>query len=347
MNGGLSPSWRAKQVMIGRNQPGLRSSVEDTGTLDFLWEQSRHKLEWAPLFVLPPWLRSWWEAFGKPGSPYFYIVRNNGGELAGFAPLVIERDRSFFMGSEDVCDFMDFVLAPGNEEAFFNLFWEDLKEKGVSLLTLGAVRPDSTVARHVARSAERMGFHVTWEEAGTTLDMDLPGSWEEYLHMLSGKQRHELRRKLRRLGEAAEVNYRVIGDIEGTPEILDLFFLLFRKSRKDKEEFLGPERETFFRTLAARTSRAGLLRIGILELGGTPVAAVMCFDHDGVRYLYNSGFDPERGNLSVGLVSKILCIKDSIEKGMRKFDFLKGPEVYKYRLGGKEVPLKRCKIGLR
>ncbi|MBW1997565.1 MAG: GNAT family N-acetyltransferase [Deltaproteobacteria bacterium] len=280
-------------------------------------------------------------------SPYPYAVREDGGELAGFAPLVTEGDRAFFMGSEDVCDFMDFVLSPGSEDAFFDLFWEDLKGKGVRLLVLGAVRPDSAVTRHVAESAETMGFHVSWEDAGTTLEMSLPGSWDEYLDMLSGKQRHELRRKLRRLEEAGEVGYRVIGNIEEDPSALDLFFLLFRKSRKAKEEFMSPERETFFGTLALKTSRAGLLRMGILELGGNPVAAVMCFDHGGVTYLYNSGFDPEYASLSVGLVSKILCIKDSIEKGRRKFDFLKGPEVYKYRLGGVEVPLKRCKITLR
>jgi hypothetical protein len=48
--------------------------------------------------------------------------------------------------------------------------------------------------------------------------------------------------------------------------------------------------------------------------------------------------------MGVGLISKILCIKDCIEKGRKKFDFLKGAEVYKYRLGGKEVPLHRCRI---
>jgi CelD/BcsL family acetyltransferase involved in cellulose biosynthesis len=51
--------------------------------------------------------------------------------------------------------------------------------------------------------------------------------------------------------------------------------------------------------------------------------------------------------LSVGLLSKVLCIKDSIERGKKRFDFLKGREAYKYRLGGREVPIYNCQIVLR
>ena len=51
-------------------------------------------------------------------------------------------------------------------------------------------------------------------------------------------------------------------------------------------------------------------------------------------------------SLSIGLISKILCIKDSIQRGRRKFDFLKGAEEYKYRLGGKEISRYDCQIFL-
>jgi len=46
----------------------------------------------------------------------------------------------------------------------------------------------------------------------------------------------------------------------------------------------------------------------------------------------------------VGLLCKVLCIKDSIERGKKRFDFLKGQEAYKYRLGGREVPISNCQI---
>jgi hypothetical protein len=46
----------------------------------------------------------------------------------------------------------------------------------------------------------------------------------------------------------------------------------------------------------------------------------------------------------VGLLSKILCLKESIERGRQKWDFLKGGEAYKYRIGGEKIALYRCHI---
>ena len=69
------------------------------------------------------------------------------------------------------------------------------------------------------------------------------------------------------------------------------------------------------------------------------VAAAMCFDYGGARLLYNSGYDPSYGYYSVGLLLKALCLKDAIEQGKAYFDFLRGPEPYKYDLGAKNTAL--------
>jgi hypothetical protein len=63
-------------------------------------------------------------------------------------------------------------------------------------------------------------------------------------------------------------------------------------------------------------------------------------------YLYNSGYDPTHSYLSVGLLSKVLSLKDSIDAGRNTCDFLKGAEEYKYRLGGREIPIYSCHIAL-
>jgi CelD/BcsL family acetyltransferase involved in cellulose biosynthesis len=76
------------------------------------------------------------------------------------------------------------------------------------------------------------------------------------------------------------------------------------------------------------------------------VAAVLCFDNGSTVYLYNSGYDLRFSALSVGLLSKVLSIKDSIERGRRKYDFLKGDEKYKQYLGGRPLPLFSYRIQL-
>jgi CelD/BcsL family acetyltransferase involved in cellulose biosynthesis len=102
----------------------------------------------------------------------------------------------------------------------------------------------------------------------------------------------------------------------------------------------------FFRALAVSFSEHRMVKFGMLELSGKPVSMVMCFDYRSTRYLYNSGYNPKFRRLSVGLISKILGIRDAVEKGISRFDFLKGAEIYKKRLGGLSKNIYRCSVHL-
>ena len=104
---------------------------------------------------------------------------------------------------------------------------------------------------------------------------------------------------------------------------------------------------SFFNSLAEAMAEASILKLFILELDAIPAAAAMCFDYNSTTYLYNSGYDHRFSSLSVGVLCKALSIKDSIQRGRKNYDFLKGDEAYKHRLGGKEVPLYRCQIRLK
>jgi CelD/BcsL family acetyltransferase involved in cellulose biosynthesis len=324
---------------------GYRVTSEDFDSFSSFWREPQSHLKWDCLFVVPPWLEVWWQEFGSSADLYLRAVRR-GNAVLGLAPLQIRDDEACFIGSEDLCDFLDFVLTPGSEYDFFEALLEDLKQKGVRRLDLGLLRPESETLRHLVGIAKQWSYEVSCATEDVSLELSLPPTWEEYLGMLSGKQRHEVRRKLRRLREKGEVNYRTVEGGEAVEEVIDLFITFFQESREDKRGFLTPRRESFFRTLARAMAQDLILKIGILEIDTKPAAAIMFFCYDDTVYLYNSGYDPQYRFLSAGLISKIMCIKDSIGKGKRKFDFLKGAEEYKYRLGGEEVYLKRCRITL-
>ena len=98
--------------------------------------------------------------------------------------------------------------------------------------------------------------------------------------------------------------------------------------------------------MLAAMAEEGVLKLFVLELNGRPGAANICFDYQGGMHLYNSAYDPDWNHLSAGLVGKILSIKYSIESGHKKYDFLKGAEPYKQRLGGRETLLSRCRLSL-
>ena len=267
--------------------------------------------------------------------------------VIGIAPLRLEGEKASFIGDAAVCDYLDFVIAPGKEPDFFNILLDALKDKGINHLDLESLRPDSTVMSYLVGVAKERQYTVSCKVTDVSLELDLPDTWDEYLETLTVKQRHEVRRKLRRLEEMGEVNFRVSQGSQRIAQDVALFIRLFRKSRQEKANFMNTRMRAFFRLLAGAMAELGLLRLGFLELNSAPVAAVMYFDYNNKIYLYNSSYDPQYSQLSIGLLSKVLCLKDSIERKKSRFDFLRGAEVYKYRLGGREIPLYRCQLVIK
>jgi CelD/BcsL family acetyltransferase involved in cellulose biosynthesis len=318
---------------------------ESFDSLDSLRNDPGRSLNWNHVFSLPVWMRVWWRVFGEGAELRLNAVRD-GEKVIGVSPLAERDGTAHFVGSADVCDYLDFVVSPGRETDFFNTMLDYLKEQGINSLELESLRPDSAALTGLADIAINRSCKTTIRRDDVSLDLALPATFEEYLEMLNSKQRHEVRRKLRRLAEAGEINYRLVSDGKGVSGAMDTFLQMFTESREDKADFLTGRMEMFFRLLTEKLAEAGLLRLGILELDSVPAAMVICFDYNNGIYLYNSGYDPRYVSLSAGLMSKVLCIKESIEEKRRVFDFLKGEEIYKYRLGGKEIPLYRCRIDI-
>ena len=319
------------------------TAVETLDRVTSSWDRLRHPLRWSCIFVLPAWLKAWWEAFGGHGELYLRTLWHDH-NVIGLAPLLVNNKTASFIGSADVCDYLDFAIAPGEESNFFAVLLDDLRNEGISRLDLRPVRRDSTVLKYLPSIARNRGYDINCSPEDVSLELDLPPTWNEYLAMLKNKQRHEIRRKLRRLWEAGRVEHHCAEVSEEVEDYLDTFLNLFSLSKDEKASFMNPKMESFFRSLAKAMADIGLLRLGAIQVDKVTAAMTMGFDYDDSHYLYNSAYDPQFSDLSVGLLCKVLCLKESIEKGRKKWNFLKGAEPYKYQLGGQEVPLYNCLI---
>ncbi len=323
--------------------PEYTVTEETFDSINSLWLDPQQRLKWECLFVLPGWLKVWWDHFGRDQTAYLCAVRHRD-ELIGIAPFVVQGKTARLMGDPDVCDFLDVIIAPGNGKVFFQNLVAHLKRNAISVLDLGALRTDSSILHYLVGGARDLNCEVACEAEDVSMELALPSTWDDFLHQLTGKERHELRRKLRRLNEAARINFRVVENPAEVSKEVETFLALFRLNRSDKSNFMTDQRAAFFRALAAEMAGARILKLFFLDLDDTPAAAVMCFDYHSTRYLYNNGYDDRHRSLSIGLLSKVLTIKDSIQRGKTKYDFLKGTESYKRRLGGKPVQLYRCRI---
>ncbi len=319
---------------------------ESFDSLAACWANPSHRLKWNSPFVLPAWLKVWWQELGAGTELCLSTVRQ-GEKVIGVVPLLVRKGKASLIGSADVCDYLDFAIAPGRERDFFDVLIDDLREKGVNHLDLRPLRPDSTVLTNLVPLAQNRGYEVLCHSEDVSFELDLPSTWDEYLAVLTAKQRHEVRRKLRRLSEAGKVDYHFVKDSVAVHDAMDTFLKMFTESRTDKASFLTAQMESFLRSLADNMAEAELLRLGILELDKLPTAMVMCFDYNDCMYLYNSAYNPQYNSLSAGLLCKVLCIKESIKETKKRFDFLKGDEAYKYHLGGREVTLYSCQITIK
>jgi CelD/BcsL family acetyltransferase involved in cellulose biosynthesis len=299
------------------------------------------RLNWPSPFVLPGWMRAWWEAFA-PQAELWIRSFQEGGKVAGIAPLLVENRRASLIGDPEVCDHLDLAAAERTGE-FCRALLDCVKAEGIAQLELSPLRPDSAVITALVPAARARGYPVFIGEEGVLFEVELPGSWEGYLELLSGKQRHEVRRKLRRLENGSAAEFRILEEPPALRAAMDDFLVLFRQNREDKAAFMSDRMEAYFRLLVEYVPG---MRIGFLDVDGTPAAGVLCCDHEGTRYLYNSGYDNSLAQLSVGILCKIFSIRESITRGLKRYDFLKGHETYKRQLGGRPVPIFRCRIDL-
>jgi len=292
-------------------------------------------------FATPAWQRVWLRHFQGERSVRILAARD-GDRLVGVAPLLVDGDKAEFIGHYSICDYMDSVAAPGYERELHARVLEQLARDGVRSLDLRGVRQWSETLDAICSSADACGYAVDRQEEALSPSVELPADWEAYLGQLSKKDRHELRRKLRRLMSAGGVELQVVTAADEASAKLDTLFHLMRISSHHKEEFLDrPGMEAFFRDMTRAMAEAGMLRFYFLAFDGQPVASVLNFDVGGVLYMYNSGYDPAYAHFAVGLMSKALLVKDAIEHGRSCVDFLRGDESYKYDLGGKDQQVYR------
>ena len=248
------------------------ATQESFDSLASCWADSSNHLKWNSVFVLPAWLKTWWQVFADGHEPYLSAVRR-GEDIIGIAPLLVEGEQASIIGSVDVCDYLDFVVIPGMEDDFFTVLLDDLKQKGINHLDLRSLRPDSTVLTNLIYIAQNRGYEVLRHQEAVSLELDLPATWDEYLTTLSKKQRHEVRRKLRRLWEGGNTGYHCIEvKHEEVVNFTDTFLKLFSLSQEEKANFMTTKMESFFRSLAQAMAEIGLLRFGIDELDMLPAA---------------------------------------------------------------------------
>ena len=304
------------------------------------WECLVARTPFPSPFITCDWHRLWWQHF-REGNLHL-VAWFDEEELVGLAPFYISDGSAHCclrpVGGIEIADYLDILAIAGREEEIYNAFLDHLESPDapewveIELINL----PEHTLTyRRLPQLAQERGWWAWTRIEDVCPVVPLPETFEEYLQLLDKKQRHEVRRKRRRLYRfASDVRYHVVQPHEDLQSAMDQFVHLHRRSHPDKAAFMTPQMEMFFRDLAELAMARGWLHLAFLEVNGEAVSTLLCFDYNDRRMVYNSGFEPEVAReISPGVNLVVMDIEDAIQQGLKVFDFLQGDETYKFRLG--------------
>jgi CelD/BcsL family acetyltransferase involved in cellulose biosynthesis len=336
-----------------RARPGHGLDVEAFGddsaftSLRPEWVELEERAAEDNIFLTYLWQHSWWQDLGE--GELDIVTFRDGRKLVGLAPTYRERVGGFpavrFGGGLEVSDYLGILVEPGYEPAVGRAFLEHCLESPGLVMDFHFLRSDGVTVRLLTAAARDMDRRYNLEDEEVSPRIELHGDWQTYIAGLGKKDRHELRRKRRRLEEAGGW---VIA--ESRPETLaadlESFFDLHAKSSRAKEDFLTDDVKRFFRHICFHLQEAGWLSLRSLDFHGRPVAAVLGFVYRGRLLLYNSGYDPAETALSPGFVLMSEEVRLAMEEGMSEVDFLRGNEKYKYDLGAQDRQLVHLTVEL-
>jgi hypothetical protein len=355
-------------------------TVEVAASIEDAFDQLIRPEEWDTLlsnaqsnvvFLTRQWQQTWWQHFGATANCQLFllILRNEGGTLVGVAPIFVAHEalppaKEYkrgelrpegegaqlrivqLVGGKDVADYLDIIAEPANMEAVWSAVLTFLAGKkdewdAIDFHSLPEWSPSREI---LARLGPECGlqFEVFPEDVCPVIE--LPGDWNSYLMSLRKKDRHELRRKVRKLEGRDDVRWYLVAsnDSDAMQREMYTFLDLHRSSGVDKAHFMDDRMAEYFLDMARDMAGTGWLDLAILTIGGDPASAYLSYNYGGRLYLYNSGYSQRFAAYSAGVALLAYRIHKAILQGLKQFDFLRGDEEYKYDLGAKDTYIYRA-----
>jgi CelD/BcsL family acetyltransferase involved in cellulose biosynthesis len=300
-------------------------------------------------FQILSYQSAWWRHL-KPtgGSLHTVICRDEQGGLVGIGCFYLLEGLLYFNGCVEETDYLDLIVSPEHASEAWRAVFDCICGPGFpdwTAFDLCNVPEASPTLSIFPQLAGEYGLTFNREVHEVCPVVSLPGSFDEYLANLHKKQRHEIRRKMRR-ASGADVEFVAAGHDEDLEPAVDAFLDLLQKSTLEKKEWLNEGRRAVFHDVARASHANNTLQLLFAEVEGRKAAALFNFTYRDRIWVYNSGLDPTAfGNLSLGVVLTAKAIEMAIVEGKPHFDFLRGRETYKYRFGAEDTTIYRLQAG--
>jgi len=294
------------------------------------------------VFLTWEWLHTWWKHLGA-GRRLDLISVRQGEALIGLAPLLVQPPRPSrlvpcrtrqFLGTGSVgSDYLDVIVRRGRESEALDALAARLAEDGV-VLDLAQVNRRSAAALALAGRLEGRGWRCSARAGEVCPFIDLRGiTWDSYLASLDGRHRYNFRHRMESITKRFDMRFeRAASQDERRDALAALVALHVRRwSQRGGSTALDvPALVSFHEEFSRLAMERDWLRLFVMRLDGTAVAALYGFRYRHTFCFYQTGFDTSYGRYGVGQATVGLTIKHAIEEGATEYDMLHGDERYKF-----------------
>ncbi len=306
-------------------------------------------------FLRYEYLQTWWSTRGGgewPQAELAVVTAREAGRLVGVAPLFQSTNREglpalLLLGSIEISDYLDLIVRPADLPAFLPGLLDFIGGLGAAdgrMLDWHNLLEASPTLPALKSEAEKRGWKFSAEATYHAPAIMLPGDYEKYLCGIDKKQRHEIRRKLRRAEESGhQIRWYIVEDASSLQAEVQAFLNLMDQD-SEKAAFLTPAMCEQMQRSAKAAFENGWLQLTFLEVDGKKAASYLNFDYLNSIWVYNSGFSRDFLDISVGWVLLAHLLEWANEHKRDQFDFMRGDEDYKYRFGGVDKLVMRAKV---
>jgi CelD/BcsL family acetyltransferase involved in cellulose biosynthesis len=293
------------------------------------------------VFRSSTWLGTWWRHYGAERRLHVMVALADGADTEPVAILPAYVERSIvrgrvlrLLGDGEVCsDHVGVLKAEGHGVEAARAIASHLAERDDwDLLDFDAIDADDVATMELHMALVDAGCRATVKNGDRCWSIDLPGEWEEFLALQSKSHRKQLRQLERRVLDAGLAQWQLVKSADEFDAVWGVFEDLHQRRRQSLGQpgcFASLRWAAFHRDVARRLLAEGRLRLSMLELEGTAVAAEYHLAGSQATYAYQGGVDPARLAEEPGRLSTICSIKQAIAERHARFELLRGDEPYK------------------
>ncbi|TCS71939.1 CelD/BcsL family acetyltransferase involved in cellulose biosynthesis [Sulfuritortus calidifontis] len=289
------------------------------------------------VFFHPSVVRPWHDSQPNEIKPFFVILQNRVDNEAIFYPFVIGNRgyrncwlNTLIPAGYFLFDHHDPIVAassPARKKALTEFFFTQLPAVLDSF-------PGRLDGFDIPRLRTNLVGSTQSDESSPAIDLTAYSSYEAYSKALKGAVRGDVNRQKRRLSEIGHLSYRKY-TADNLPAAL-AEFEAFTEARSRK--WHPPESDSLFFARLLEASLGETVHFSSLALNDRAISWHLGFVDRYCFYYYIPTYDKAFESYSPGKVHISMLIEECYAQGLRKFDFLRGCEKYKFDWTDRSVP---------